>query len=228
MKLFQREEAEAEAAAPPGAAEHAAPSGSGAALPDPPHPVKLVFPGGEPMPARVTARGADELTVLMLYEPTRPLREAERRSILIEVTDDGRTTRLGGCASVLDEETLRFTELHVVQRREYVRVKARLAVQIKPAGEGEALECVSVDLSGGGMLLHGLEALSAGERVGFAFLLGEEERELSGEATVVRVDHDGDCALCFETISEADRRRLIRFLFERQREERRRGLRPDC
>ena len=164
----------------------------------------------------------------MLYPRTRPLGEAERRSIVIEVTDDGRTTRLGGSASVLDEQTLRFNQLHVVQRREYVRVKATLPVQIKPAGEDAELECVSLDLSGGGMLLHGLDTLAAGDVVAFAVSLGEDDRELAGEATVVRVELEGNCALCFETISEADRRRLIRFIFDRQREERRRGLRPDC
>lgn len=223
MKLFQREEHETQEA---GETVRTA-LASGMQLPEPPHPVTLVFTGGEHMPGRVTQRVGEELVVLMLYPLTRPLREAERNSVVIEVTDDGQTSRLGGCASLVDHETLRFGDLHFVQRREYVRVKATVPVRVKPESEKYEIECVSLDLSGGGMLLRGLEKLAAGDRVAFAFAPDEGDPEITGEAMIVRIDSEENCALCFEQITEADRRRLIRFLFERQREERRKGLRLD-
>jgi hypothetical protein len=220
VKLFQREQATGETV-------RTAPA-SGLQLPEPPHPVKLVFPGGRNMPARVTQRDGDELVVLMLYPLPRPIRDAERNSIVIEVIDDGHISRLGGRASLVDHETLRFADLHFVQRREYVRIKATVPVFVTPSGERYQIQCASLDLSGGGMLLRGLDMLAIGDHIEFSFAIGEDNTEITGTAAIVRCDEQGNSALCFEQISEADRRRLIRFLFERQREERRKGLRLDC
>ena len=47
---------------------------------------------------------------------------------------------------------------------------------------------------------------------------------ISGTGKVVRVDAQGHRAVEFESISDLDRRRLVRFIFECQRAERRRGL----
>ena len=48
-----------------------------------------------------------------------------------------------------------------------------------------------------------------------------------GTGKVVRVDGQGRRAVEFDSITELDRRRLIRFIFECQRAERQRGLEPD-
>jgi len=44
---------------------------------------------------------------------------------------------------------------------------------------------------------------------------------------VVRIDPQGRRAVEFDSISDLDRRRLVRFIFECQRSERRRGLEGD-
>jgi PilZ domain len=195
-------------------------------LPEPPHPVKLAMPSGESMPARIAAREGEELVVLMLYTLGRPLRDAERHLIVIEVTDDEGTMRLGGTATIVDHETLRFSDLHLVQRREYVRVKAALPVEVS-IGSDAGVGCNSVDLSGGGMLLRGVGMARAGEKLEFILTIEPDDPAIRGTATIIRCDSQGNCAICFEHISEGDRRRLIRFLFDRQREERRKGLRPE-
>jgi PilZ domain len=215
LKLFQRDRERA--------AESA---GAELPLPEPPHPVQLVMPNGERMPGRVLRLQGEELTVLMLFKLGRELREAERSSIVIEARSQAGTIRLGGRAHSVDHETLCFSDLHLVQRREYVRVKVSLPVAVIAPGD-VSIPCTSIDLSGGGMLLHGVRHRPVGEKIEFFLTPGGEDGSISGTARILRHDARGNTAICFEHISEGDRRRLIRFLFERQREERRRGLRPE-
>lgn len=196
-------------------------------LPEAPHPVKLILAGGERMPAQIGSRDGGDLVVLMLYPLRQPLREAEKHTIVIEIADGEETTCLGGTATMQDMETLRFTDLHFVQRREYVRVKASLPVHVSLDGELDAIQCTTVDLSGGGMLVRDLGHLLVGERIHVRIVVDPDEPPIAGRASILRTDANGRTAVCFETISEGDRRRLIRFLFECQREERRKGLRPE-
>ena len=144
--------------------------------------------------------------------------------------------RLGGTITLQDGELLRFANLHsidVVQRREYVRVRATRSVQILLDGSSAAIESYSVDLSGGGMLLGGLDHVRVGERISFRLATepdgggGVSGSQITGTGRVVRSDPGGRRAIAFDSISEGDRRRLIKFLFECQREERRKGLRVE-
>jgi hypothetical protein len=76
----------------------------------------------------------------------------------------------------------------------------------------------------GGMLAGGLEHLNVGARIEFSLTTDPDGPPVTGAGTVVRTDPDGSRAIVFDSISDGNRRRLIRFLFDRQREERRRGL----
>jgi c-di-GMP-binding flagellar brake protein YcgR len=76
----------------------------------------------------------------------------------------------------------------------------------------------ALDLSGGGMLLSGATGLELDSLVRFRLWLGADAGEIEGQARVVRSDEEGRRALVFEQINEDDRQRLIRFVFERQRE----------
>ncbi|HEY1687836.1 MAG TPA: PilZ domain-containing protein [Solirubrobacteraceae bacterium] len=189
-----------------------------------PHPATLVTPLGERIPGRITRCSGPELQVLLLYTLPRSLSDEQLGQIVLEVGDGQHKTRLGGTTAWLDGETLSFKEMHVVQRREYVRVDASLSVEVRLAGTSEPLDCRSIDLSGGGMLLRGIEHLHVGERLGFSIKLKESAPDVVGKATIVRCDEGGARALCFDSISDTDQQRLIRFLFERQREARRKGL----
>lgn len=200
------------------------------ALPNPPAAAELRMPGGERLPARVTAREGEELVILTLLPMPQPLSEAELGEIVVELTGRGGLMRLGGDAVLEDRDVLRFRNLcslDMLQRRDYVRVKANRKVLLRVTGSPAPVECASLDLSGGGMLLSGLEQLEVGQRVEFRLLPGEGAPEITGGATVVRSDPGGRRAIAFEEITDGNRRRLIRFLFDRQREELRKGLLRD-
>jgi c-di-GMP-binding flagellar brake protein YcgR len=82
----------------------------------------------------------------------------------------------------------------------------------------------TVDVSGGGLLLAGPDTLEVGEEVEFRLAIASGETPINGRGRVVRSDLRGRRAITFSSISELDRRRLIRFIFECQRLERQRGL----
>ena len=109
-----------------------------------------------------------------------------------------------------------------VQRREYVRVSRARPVTIRREHDRAAISTYSIDLSGLGILLAGPENLELGERVKFRLSPADENEPIVGEAAVVRLDSRGYRAIRIEQISELDRRRLVRYVFECQREERRR------
>lgn len=87
-----------------------------------------------------------------------------------------------------------------------------------------SIESCSVDISGGGMLLGGLDYVNTGEKISFRLTTDPDAPQITGTGRVVRCDSNGQRAIAFESISEGDRRRLIRFVFERQRSERSKGL----
>ena len=95
------------------------------------------------------------------------------------------------------------------------------------AREGVQVQSFTVDVSGGGLLLAGPDTLPVGERLEFRQTLTPGVTPVTGTGRVVRVDSHGRRAVEFESISELDRRRLVRFIFECQRAERRRGLEGD-
>ena len=138
--------------------------------------------------------------------------------------------RLSGTAtkeSPSDPDVLRIDQprsIEVLQEREYVRVKTSRPAVINQPALPMPVESFTIDLSGGGFLLAGPASLKIGDEVRFQLDLTRGELLFGGTGRVVRVDNMGHRAIAFESISELDRRRLIRFLFECQRSERQRGL----
>jgi hypothetical protein len=195
-------------------------------LPDAPQDVHLLMPDGDRLPARLTHSEGGELVVLLLVPTNRPLEEYELRDIVLEASDKHGLARLGGEAALEDKDVLRFWDLapvDMVQRREFVRVKASRKVLVNLPGSLTPIEISSVDLSGGGMLLGGLDNVRMGAKLDFRLITDPAAPPITGSGTVVR-NGGGRCAIAFHSISEGNRRRLIRFLFDCQREERRRGL----
>lgn len=202
--------------------------GSGdVALPDPPHPVMLAMPSGERLPGRVAEKEQDELLILLMVPAKDPLGPAQLRQIVLELSGSKGLTRLEGNVIAEERDLLRFRDLHaidVLQRREYVRVKAARTVLVTLPGSYAPIESCSVDISGGGMLLGGLDYVNVGERVSFRLTTNPDSPQICGSGQVVRCDPGGQRAIAFDSISDGDRRRLIRFVFERQRAERSKGL----
>jgi PilZ domain len=199
----------------------------------PQQPATLVMPDGQHLPARIAGHEHGELQVLAMVPIDGALSSDQLQLVVLEVSDGKGLTRLGGTVTAEDRELLRFRGLRpidVVQRREYVRVRASRQVQVTLGNSAATIETHSVDLSGGGMLLSGLDHVRVGERIGFRLateLRGDSASQIIGTGKVVRSDPGGRRAVAFDSISEGDRRRLIKFLFECQREERRKGLRME-
>ena len=75
----------------------------------------------------------------------------------------------------------------------------------------------AIEVSGGGMLLTGPDALALDAIVSFTLNLGDGLDPIKGRGRIVRVEGSGRRALMYDEISVGDRQRLIHFIFERQR-----------
>jgi hypothetical protein len=202
-------------------------SGKQLTLPSRHAPVEVHLRDGTCLHARVAGQEGDQLLILLIVPFERPPTPAQLQEAVIEQTGAGGLIRLAGDASSEDGELLRFAnlrELDVVQRREHVRVRATCPVVIRIAGAPAPVETSSYDISGGGMLLSGLDHLRVGDHLDFRLTTAPDAPPITGSGTVVRMESDGRRAVAFDAISEGNQRRLVRYLFECQREERRKGL----
>ncbi len=183
---------------------------------------------GGHIPARVAELEPDALVVVMLV-PVRPFSPRDLETMVLLFNNPHGRTRLTGEFSFdpREPDLLRLRNprsIEVLQEREYVRIKAARPVLVYRVGDRMELPSYTVDLSGGGLLLAGPEALERGDEVQFTITIQPGQPPVSGRGRVVRTDGQGRGAVVFEEISELDRRRLVRFIFECQRIERRRGL----
>jgi PilZ domain-containing protein len=196
-------------------------------LPERTDPVTIVRPSGERVQARVAERDGGGLLVALMFRAERPFTPGSLNELVLEFTSDRGRVRLQGTVSLEDSELLRFRELHsveLIQQREYVRIQSTRPVLVVTGGQGGTVQTYSVDISGGGMLLAGPSTLKVGEQVEFRVTTAKGGPPITGVGTVVRADLQGRRAICFDEIGEGEHRRLVRFIFDCQRAERRRGL----
>lgn len=189
--------------------------------------VTLVRASGERIQARVAEREESSLLVLVMFRTERPLSDGGLDDLILEYAAVRGRVRLRGTVTLEDRDLLRFSDLHsieVLQEREYVRIKATRPVMVSTGSSPMAIQSYSVDLSGGGILLAGPSTLKIGEEVQFRLTTTPGSAPISGTGTVVRTDIRGHRGIRFDSIGEGDQRRLVRFIFDCQRAERRRGL----
>jgi hypothetical protein len=189
--------------------------------------VTLVRASGVRVHARIAERGEDTLLVLVMFRTERPFTAGELDELVLEYGGSRGRVRLRGAVTLEDRDLLRFREprsIEVLQEREFVRVKAARPVMVSTASSPAPVQTFSVDLSGGGLLLAGPSTLRVGDRVQFRLTTTPGSAPIAGTGTVVRTDTHGHRAICFDSIGDGDHRRLVRFIFECQRAERRRGL----
>jgi PilZ domain len=198
-------------------------------LPECSQTVTLVPAGGKGLPARVLERSADTLLVAIMV-PTEPLSQRQLEGIVIEFLGAQGRVRLTGGATVenpAEPDVMRIDRprsVEVLQEREYVRIKIARPALVYSARSGMPIQSFTVDISGGGFLLAGSDVLAKGDEVEFQLTLVPGTLVIGGKGRVVRLDPKGHRAVAFESITEVDRRRLIRFIFDCQRAERQRGL----
>jgi PilZ domain len=198
------------------------------ALPERFDSVTIVRPSGERIQAQVSEREPDGLLVALLFRAETPLDSEPLEELVLEFTNPHGRARVKGAVTLVERELLRFSALHsveVVQQREYVRVLSTRPVLVLTSSSQGTVQTYTVDLSGGGLLLAGPDALRVGEQVRFRLTLAKGSPPIEGVGTVVRTDVQGRRALCFDEIAAGDHRRLVHFIFDCQRAERRRGLR---
>src|SRR3954451_20804313 len=110
----------------------------------------------------------------------------------------------------------------VIQRREHARVQAELPVTLARAPDvDERLTARTVNVSGGGVMVRGVSGFEVGERVSVVLWLDDGARPLETPARIVRDVEQGVVGVLFDLIDEPARERLIHYVFERQREQRR-------
>ena len=180
----------------------------------------LTTPVGEKVPVRVFERDSDLLMLVMLLASDTGMEPEPIEPMLLEYTSVHGLVRVRGEALLENQDLIRFHSLEdaeVLQRREFVRIDAPQPVLVE-AEEGSApVRTHALDVSGGGMLLRGLASLELGTSVRFRLELGAGEPTIEGRARVVRAGDSDERGVVFEQISSANRQRLIRFIFDRQR-----------
>jgi hypothetical protein len=198
-------------------------------LPERAQTVTLVPGGGGGLPARVLELGTDTLLVAVMV-PVEPFSQRQLDGMVLEFVGTQGRVRLNGTASLenpSEPDVVRIDQprsIEVLQEREFVRVKVSRPAVVSSRRDPNPIESFTIDLSGGGFLLAGPASLKIGDEVRFQLNVTPGELVIAGTGRVVRVDRMEHRAIAFESISELDRRRLIRFLFECQRTERQRGL----
>jgi c-di-GMP-binding flagellar brake protein YcgR len=176
--------------------------------------VTVSVPGVEELSAKVTAKNEDFLALQLLSRPSAPLTHTQ---VYVEfVTDDGMWRTLGTIITQAAEggETVRFEptgRTQLLQRRAHVRTDCIAAVLF---GGRRAM---TLNLSGGGLLVKGLGGVEIGEEVDFDLRLDLLPARVQGRCRVVRQTPEGFVGVQFTEIDEGERDRLIRFAYQREK-----------
>lgn len=180
----------------------------------------------------VVVRAVDGAAELALVEPPGvPVRFLHRRRATIvplagDDRVDGTLFAVPGAQGRVREDLLHFLQAvvplaprRVPQRRDHARIDLVRPVTMVPDGFRVGwLNGFTRNVSAGGLLVTGAEALEAGDRLRLRFELESENDLLDVLARVVRADDAwGLRGLRLEGVSERERERIVRFVFERQR-----------
>jgi c-di-GMP-binding flagellar brake protein YcgR len=199
----------------------------------------LSVPQTEQVLARVTADGPGFFDLDLLEQPNTPQPMLERSALMIEFINDDGIARMHGRLDVPqyrrgigrgygEKNTVRFAHRgspQLLKRREFIRATVDLPLTLlRPGADEEVVttHAQALDLSGGGMLVGGLEAAHLDDELRFEVCLGEDEAPLRGMGRVVRLETADRAGLQFTDVTQADRIRIMHLAFEMSREQRRR------
>jgi hypothetical protein len=173
--------------------------------------------------------GAAELA--LTAAPDVPLRFLHRRkATIVPLAGDGRVDgtllAVPGPQGRVREDLLHFLKAVVPlaparapQRRDEVRIDLVRPVAIIPDGFKVGwLDGFTRNVSAGGVLVAGADALGAGDRLRLRFELDDEDDLIDLLARVVRADDAwGLRGLRLERLTDRERERIVKFVFARQR-----------
>lgn len=153
-----------------------------------------------------------------------------RKATIVPLAGDGRVDgtlfAIPGAGGRVREDLLHFLQAVVPlaprrapQRRDDARIDLVRPVAMIPQGFRVGwLNGFTRNVSAGGVLVAGADALGEGDRLRLRFELDSEEDLIDLLARVVRADEDwGLRGLRLEQLSEPERERIVRFVFARQR-----------
>ena len=154
-------------------------------------------------------------TAVLLVRPLHSLDAVVGTNVGIDITTDRGLLHFD--ARVADYRDGEVLELdvgvrEVIQRREYARVDAVLEVTVAPG-----IRAVAVNISGSGAVVSRLDGLAAGDAVDLLLQLAPHEPPIVIGGRVVRECDNELRAVHFERVSQADRERIVHFVFQRQR-----------
>ncbi len=200
-------------------------------LPEDGATVTLIPSSGEKLPARVLESGPERLS-LALMVPADTLTRGQLDGAMLEFNTPRGRIRLTGRASLdpSDRDVVRIdrpSAVEVAQERQAFRIRAARPVLVYVGPSRMEVQSFTVDISAGGFLLAGPDWLKVGEQIQFLLTLTPGALVISGTGKVVRIDAQGHRAIVFDEVSDLDRRRTVRFIFETQREELARGVGSD-
>lgn len=113
-----------------------------------------------------------------------------------------------------------------IQKRNWVRLPYITTVNYKMAGyEVDFFEALSIDISGGGLLLQTKHPMDINDQLDIIFSL--DEITINTISKVVRCFPADNCyrvAVKFDKITEKDRDKIVGFIFQKQREFIKKGL----
>ncbi len=163
----------------------------------------------------------DDILLVVLDEPG-SLYDQPLTGLTLESTGGRGVLRTAGTGQRVDNNLIRFfldDSANVVQRREFVRVIAAQRVIFLDEDDNVVGNTVTVNISGGGMLVKRPPSLVLEGSVFFDLYLNEstEEGRISCVGNVIRHVGDDETAIGFTDISRNDRERLIHFIFDKQR-----------
>ena len=187
-------------------------------------PALLRLPDGEQLDALVVGVGEHEVVLALLLEATDPVRPGDVVEMELEFGGPRGLVTVRGRGAVEEEDLVRFElgdEIEIQQRRDFVRVRVVRPLALAPIDEdgrvGAWINTLTVNISGNGLLASGPDTLEPDTEVRFRLRLREGETPIHGTGVVARASDEGHRGIRYVELDEPDRRRLIAFIFERER-----------
>lgn len=204
--------------------ERRAPPGPPPPQPEVRQPAILRLSGGESYDARVTHVDENVIVLVLLLEARDPVKPGDVASMELEFAGSRGLVTLEGEGTVEEHALVHFRMEgagEVLQRRDFVRVGVVRPMAIAPVHEdgevGPWMDTLTVNLSGNGLLASGPDTLEVDCKVQFRVKLVENEAPIQGIGCVTRTSDAGHRGVRIFEMSEDARRRLVAFIFERER-----------
>jgi PilZ domain len=171
------------------------------------------------IPGTVDAVAGGSVTVVLTVRDAR-FQRLTGHDIAVELSSGRGIYRHSGKLKADREGTLTIElsgEVERIQRREFVRVDAHVAVTVRGVDEPLGGDTSTLDVSGGGIRIADPWELPLGldVRVELALPDGEAVHALG---RVVRAAAEGEKGISFEDLARPDEDRLIRYIRERERQ----------